>query len=173
MRNGGLEALMHVLENWDYSDIDFAKPLVTSGLVDQVRRSFTAEEKWLETVLCEGRLPFLREPPDTTYDIEWTDGGGLIAEKDVVLASYRDFVPGFRSPPSAQQMGTFIAKHLPSVTHRRHGSDGNRVRVMVFPPLAKLREWFAAARPGYEFRTEETIDDEQGTVVSLARAMRG
>jgi hypothetical protein len=171
MENGGLDALFYELKHWDFSDIDFTRPLITSGLVDQVRRSFTPEEKWLETVLTEGRFPFLKEAPASQYALEWTDEGQLIVEKDLVLASYRDFVPGFRSPPSAQQMGTFIAKQMPGVESRRYGADGNRLRVFVFPKLRDLRAAFEKARPGYKFaRGEDAFG--RASVVPFQRPQR-
>jgi hypothetical protein len=57
MLNGGLEALLHFLQTFDYKNIDLGVIPETEGLWDQKVRSMSVENHWLLGVLMAGRLP--------------------------------------------------------------------------------------------------------------------
>ena len=107
----------------DVSGVDFSKPPITDGLVDQMRQGFSAEEKWLESILIEGRIPFKAGAPadDYTSQVEWTTGGLEVA-KDTLLASFREFAPGFRAPPTSQVLGAALAKHVPGLRQSKRAA---------------------------------------------------
>lgn len=56
LKNGGQEALLHYLLNYDLSDFDLRKPPQTAALQDQKMLSFAPEEQWLFEKLVEGRM---------------------------------------------------------------------------------------------------------------------
>ena len=161
MASGGAEAMLHDLLAMDLSTVDFSKPPITDGLVDQMRQDFSAEEKWLESILIEGRIPFKAGAPADDYisQVEWTSGG-LEIVKDTLLASFRDFVPGFRAPPTSQVLGAKLAKHVPGLKQSKRvaGVGGARVPIYILPPLAEIRAAFLANNPGYAFPA--TVEDE-------------
>ena len=153
--------MLYDLLHMDISKVDFSKPPMTAGLVQQMRQGFSQEDKWYESILIDGRIPFRDGilPTDFVSDFEWGATGGLVIAKDALLASFRDFVPGFRSPPTNQVLGTFMGKRIPSLKQSKHGPAGNRIPVYILPPLAEMRAAFLSANPGYDFPTEIEEDE--------------
>lgn len=172
MEKGGAQAMLHDLLEMDIAAVDFSRPPMTAGLFDQMRQGFSPEEQWLESILIEGRIPFRDGAPtdDYTSQTEWEGTGGLEIAKDTLLASYRTFVPGFRSPPTSQVLGGVLARHVPGLKQSKRGREGARVPVYILPPLAEMRAAFLKANPGYTFPAEVEdydLDDVSPKVVAL------
>ena len=159
MEEGGAEAFLDELLTYDYSDVDFSKPPMTDGLQDQIRLGFTPEERWWESVLSEGEFPY----KDGGAPSEgWEDGSTLKIEKGKVLESFRDFVPGHRSPASMQMVGTFLSKNAPGLKETKSKSEGKRH--WTLPLLADLRAAFIKRRPGYVFAADASYEKESAKV---------
>src|SRR4029077_10743749 len=57
MNNGGREALLHYLLNFDLSQVDLRTIPKTAALLDQQIQSMSPEEAWLLDLLKKGVLP--------------------------------------------------------------------------------------------------------------------
>jgi Family of unknown function (DUF5906) len=156
MRNGGAAAMLYDLLRHDYSGIDFQNPPVTDALRDIIQRGIDNSEKWLQSVLEEGRFPVRQD--SGREEIEWEEKGCEVAKAEIV-ASYNDFVPNFKKVPATSQdvFNFFKASKLTGITPSKmsNGMSG-RVPSWKFPSLAAARADYANAT-GYSF--ESTADD--------------
>ena len=57
MNNGGREALLHYLLNFDLSQVDLRSIPKTAALLDQQIESLTPEQAWWLDTLMKGALP--------------------------------------------------------------------------------------------------------------------
>lgn len=182
MEAGGYAAFLHDLLHYDYSNVNFASPPVTEGLDEQIRLGFSAEEKWLEAILTEGRFLFADGGRNRG---EWPDAGAFEIDKETVVQSFRDYVTGYKSPASPQQVGVFLSKQIPGLKQVRRRECGGRVSYWVFPALADVRAAFVENHPGYVFADdpedvpglgnakrhhEPDGDGQTGTVVPMRRS---
>jgi Family of unknown function (DUF5906) len=115
--NGGLEALMYELMNYDYSDVNLRTALVTEAQVEQKIESMSGVEKWWFDLLSSGKLPFITN----VYDKLNEKGYYIIKEK-----LYSDFCRAQtrvseRNKFNEHKFGMEFAKLLPLLD-----SDGKR-----------------------------------------------
>jgi hypothetical protein len=174
MEAGGAAAFLHDLLHYDFKGVNFASPPMTEGLDEQIRLGFTPEEKWLEAVLTEGCFLF-SDGNVTRKGAEWPETGLLEVAKEMVTESYRHYVASHKAPPTPQQVGTFLTKHVPGLTQVRRREFDGRNAYWVFPPLAEVRAAFIQNHPGYTF-ADDPVDvpgiEATGEVVPMVRRSR-
>lgn len=162
VEGGGLQALARELEELDVTGFDRENVPVTAGLRQQIALGLSPADKWLESMLIEGVVPFLMGDDlgndGGVSDKEWKEDNFVVA-KNVLLASFRQHVPGHPSNPTTMQtLATFLGKRLPTVdgSSKRAGPmQGERVRVFKLPKLSEARTGFEEAHKGYEFQVEK------------------
>lgn len=148
MHDGGAAAMLHDLLVRNASFASMGKPPMTDAKKDQITLGMSPRMKWLASVLADGEFTFKREAGRA--GVEWPDVGGEVPKSDV-FDSYRDFVPGFRSAPSSEEIGRFFQKIIPELSATRPTVMGQRVWHYKLPPLETARAAFLAATPGYNF----------------------
>lgn len=111
MDNGGREALLHFLLNYDIKDYEVRKIPKTEALREQKLLSLTAEEEWWYSKLVDGRLLFDKE--------------GWLEEvmKDDLYADYIDYVAGQSVYRRANRtaLGKFVSRVCPTVGTKQKG----------------------------------------------------
>jgi len=132
MNNGGREALLYHLLNFDLSSINLREIPKTSALLDQKVASFSIEQDWWYDVLHRGELPKLEN--------------GCECLKLELHASYLRRVEkvGRRGSPRATQttLGMFLRRVVgPGLDTQAR--DNQRRYMYRFPPLKQCRDHFA------------------------------
>ena len=141
MNNGGREALLDHLLQFDLSKINLRKIPKTTALLDQKIESLSAERAWWLETLMNGMLPWGAEG-------ERSCPTERLHERYVEHASRA----GIRRRANETQIGMFIHKHVPGLLKRqticsskKPGSGvttPRRGRAYDFPPLAECRAAF-------------------------------
>src|SRR5262249_16964031 len=128
--NGGREALLDYLLNFDLSKVDLRSVPKTKALLEQKLHSLDGEQGWWLGVLTDGELPAnMIEPrgcrPQTLFSHyrEETNRAGIKRKRIETL------------------IGTFLSKHVPGLRRREKRGDGS---IYEFPPLAECRGAFEA-----------------------------
>jgi hypothetical protein len=134
MENGGREALMHYLMNFDLTKVNIRKIPQTQALLSQKIHNMRSHEEWWYEVLQEGELPW-------GCNVERTCPVRHLYE------NYKSQAQGRRSSPPA--LGMFLAKMGARKTKLTYSTvdNGQPVRVTAavytFEALAECRERFA------------------------------
>ena len=140
MDNGGREALLHYLFNFDLSTVNLRTIPKTAALLEQQISSLTAEQSWWLDTLMRGELP------------RGCDVGGR-CPTNRLFDQYitRAMRQGIKRRSIEVQLGGFLKKHVPGlrkvkINYRRW--DGLRMvdddgPVYIFPSLEECREAFA------------------------------
>lgn len=131
--NGGIEALMFDLLQFDYSRIDLRRPPVTTGLRAQKQASLPADQQWLhDAVILGGFTDREGDKLGRTDDWDW-DQPLEISTQDL-LSSFGDHVRNYNgSKPSVHQMLRAL-KRLGTVTQKRLTTpDGKRPPGYILP----------------------------------------
>ena len=145
MNNGGREALLHHLLNFDLSSVNLREIPQTTALVEQKLSTLTAEQGWWLDTLTRGEL-----------------SGGCTDEGCCpVRRLFDDYIKhaqkqGVRRRSIETQLGIFLRKHVPGLRRvegtydlRDRGpyskAEGTEGYVYVLPPLAECRAAFAKA----------------------------
>jgi Family of unknown function (DUF5906) len=146
MKNGGLEALMHTLLNFDLSTVDIYNPPKTAALLEQKIESLQPHERWWFECLQEGRI----ENPSDDFcgrDKGWpsdTEKGDI--EKDAIWQSYKNWteqhnVRGRVWPDKQLHKWLKDNKLIPG---SRVYKPFRQKRLMILPSLVKCRDALAA-----------------------------
>ncbi len=144
MDNGGREALLHYLLNYDISDFQVRDVPKTEVLQEQKVLSFSPMQAWWYRCLDEGRIA------DT--DDLWS----TVLEKDAVLGSYVEEAKAYNYTRrgNATQLGRFLASMMPDGYPRSFQQRGlkldkrsgqkvaARANMWELPPLAECRAYF-------------------------------
>ena len=144
MDNGGREALLHYLLNFDLKSVDLRTIPKTEALLDQKIASFTAEQGWWFDMLTRGELPW------------GCDESGCcpvprLFNRYIKHASRH----GARRRQIETAIGMFLNRHVPSLTRKegtykawdKHKGDKGEVvhvpgYIYTFPSLADCRAAF-------------------------------
>lgn len=130
--NGGRQALLAYLLDFDLSEIDFGELPDTEALRDQKLASLTSEEEWWQDVLTTGRLAGDR------------DGAGL-APCSAIIDDYVRHASraGARRRSAETALGRFLRRVVPAggtLSRKRHPlPTGERVPHYEFPTLEACR----------------------------------
>jgi len=138
MKNGGSEALLYHLSNFDLSSINLSEIPKTAALLDQKLSSLTPEQGWLLDTLMRGELP---------YDVEKEEDRkcptSALFDRYINHASKH----GVRRRSIEVVLGTFLKKYVPGLrkidTTYGKGNSTRQGYVYVFPPLAECRAAFS------------------------------
>jgi hypothetical protein len=145
MKNGGLEALMHILTTFDLSKVDVFTAPKTAALLDQKTESLPPHERWWLETLQEGYIKYLEYSQYIGETDEWPEK----IEKDKIWSSYRSWVHlhNVRSrlwPDKQLHRWLKDANLLPgSKTYRPRGTD-DRKRMLTLPALGDCRKAYEA-----------------------------
>lgn len=140
MKNGGREALLHYLLNWDLSDTNLRHIPRTSALVDQKVNSLDPVMKWWLGILTDGIL-LPRSDDEESWPSEVSCGE---LHKDYVNWAG---VVGERRRADSQSFGRIMRKISPSLERGRESTvvGGKRRWIYKVPLLEVCRREFVAA----------------------------
>ncbi len=127
MNNGGREALLEHLLNFDLSKVNMRRIPTTAALLDQKIASLSPEKAWWMDVLNRGILP----------------GGSNDANCCPTQGFFDDYIghankTGIRRRSIETQIGQFLRKHVPGLS-KRSSETG---MIYQFPPLGDCRDAF-------------------------------
>jgi len=141
MRNGGLEALMHTLMNFDLSQFNVRRYPVTEGLLEQKQLSLPSVAQWWYDILLEGDNQVSLEkygPPTAVM--------GASIPTMTLFEIYQAFAKGDRyghgQVASCNQFVTILKQWVPIENNRVTDGNGKRSRSLVIPEIASCREYF-------------------------------
>ena len=130
MRNGGVEALMHTLMNFDLSHFNVRRYPVTEGLLEQKQLSLPSVAQWWYDILIEGDNQISLEnyiPPTAVI--------GTSTPTTALFEIYQAFAKGDRyghgQVASCKQFVTTLKKWAPIVRHRPADDRGKRLRCLA------------------------------------------
>jgi len=137
MDNGGLEALLYHLLNFDLSKVNLRKIPNTPELLNQKLNSLESLPSWFLTILEEGILP----------------GYADVANECPTFVMFKDYVQnlkniGFHHRKIQTQVGMFLNKLFPNMRKPRGDyidpktSSSKKVNYYSFPSLRGCREAF-------------------------------
>jgi hypothetical protein len=173
MENGGREALLHHLLNFDLTQVDVGAVPKTEALLEQIIESLAPDQAWWFDTLQRGELPWGANPRDTN-----TCPKRLLFKRYIQHARIRSVT--HRSIET--KIGHFLHKYVGSglKTERGNYKVVRRLRenttengyIYLFPPLKECRARFAKEM-GYaikwidadadaEWTHEREPDDEDG-----------
>lgn len=145
MDNGGREALLHHLLNFDLTTVNLRTIPKTTALLDQQLASLDAEQGWWLDVLSRGLLPW------------GCDGNSNCCPSDRLFDRYVKHAgrTGVRRKSIQTKLGMFLNKHVPGLRRLTHvpyaiwtktkGLQEANGTIYEFPALEKCRQAFAAA----------------------------
>lgn len=141
MRNGGLEALMHTLMNFDLSQFNVRRYPVTEGLLEQKQLSLPSVVQWWYDILIEG--------DNQVSLVKYTEPTAVIdtSTSTVTLFEiYQAFAKGDRyghgQVASCSQFVTILSQWAPIERKRATVANGKRGRCLVIPDLESCRNHF-------------------------------
>ena len=143
MRNGGLEALMHTLMNFDLSQFNVRRYPVTEGLLEQKQLSLPSVAQWWYDILIEGdnQISLEKHIPPTAVI-------GTSTPTTALFEIYQAFAKGDRyghgQVASCKLFVTTLRNWAPIVKDRVT-DNGKRGRRQVIPDLETCRDHFEKA----------------------------
>jgi Family of unknown function (DUF5906) len=157
MDNGGREALLHHLLNFDLTTVDLRTIPKTEALVEQQISSLTSEQSWWLDTLMRGELPWGCDYPNSCPT-------NRLFDRYITRATRQ----GARRRAIETQLGGFLRKQVPGLERSRsfykrwndtrHKMVDQRGWVYDFPPLKDCRAAFAA-KMGAEIKWNDADDD--------------
>ncbi|UVC12669.1 hypothetical protein IHQ71_31385 (plasmid) [Rhizobium sp. TH2] len=147
MKNGGLEALMHLLQNRDLTGVNIRNFPRTSALDEQVRRNFDAFHAWWNDCLTRGYILPPELDPHGHFD-HWENAVPIeLCHDSLVISAKKRLV---KNHLSETELGIELRKVLPNVIVKKitlpkaPGSNGKTIRknAYVLPPLDECRRYF-------------------------------
>jgi Family of unknown function (DUF5906) len=143
MENGGSEALLHYLLNFDLKTVNLRHIPKTAALLDQKMESLNTEKGWWLDILVSGQLPLVK-----LEDHLGCCETRHLFDHYVKHASQQ----GARRRAIETRIGMFLKRHVPGLIKREvattepSGFNGTKqvmVLVYQFPPLAECRQAFS------------------------------
>ena len=140
--HGGLEAMLYDLLRWDLGDWHPRQIYETEALREQKEQSLPPLEEWLVEVLQDGALPGMKFDGEKDFACtrELVDDAKIRVPHGAARFSYKA-VTGF-----LRKQGCIPAK-------RSH--TNGEMRGWKFPPLAKMRQEWAARYGGWPWRDDK------------------
>ncbi len=132
MNNGGREALLDFLMNYDLHGVDLGKFPKTSALQEQKLHSMTPVQKWWFDRLMDGAV--------CSTDSKWMNEVAThLVHEDYVNHSS---AIGCSRKSTQTELGTALNKLVPGLQKKRRGSGQHRKWYYVFPDPAECRAAF-------------------------------
>jgi hypothetical protein len=143
--NGGLEALMHFLLDYDLSNFDVGVPPETEGLAEQKVAGLKNADLFYYELLAAGEI--INEE-DFGDDRNWRTHPVRV-HREGLYESYKEWWKerrghGHRELLSIVDFGKELSRLCPSRTIRQMGSGAGRIWVHKLPDLTTCRQEFAA-----------------------------
>jgi len=134
MENGGAEALLHYLLNFDLKTVNLREIPKTAALLEQQLTSMDPQQNWWLDVLQRGELPS-------------TSAEKNCCETEELFRRYIKHAnrQGTRHRASETQIGMFLNKVVPDLRKGRKTVASQRVPTYTFPSLQECRKAFAKA----------------------------
>jgi hypothetical protein len=132
MNNGGREALLHHLQNYDLNGIDLRSYPQTDALREQKVHTMTAVQKWWCDCLTRGVV--------LTDDREWKTRIPCDEVQEEFCKHAQRL--GYSRRSSETELGMELNKLVPSLERNRPAIRGHRTYVYDLPPLADCRVAF-------------------------------
>jgi Family of unknown function (DUF5906) len=132
MENGGREALLDFLLNFDLTTVNLRTIPKTAALIEQKVSSMTAEEGWWLDLLVRGQLPGYGEEGVSSHECRTNS----LFDDYINHAQRR----GARRRQIDTTIGMFLRKVVPGEVPSRRDDGG---RIYQFPPLPECRSFFA------------------------------
>lgn len=141
--NGGLQAFLHDMLHFDYSEIDLRNPPRAPGLIEQIAIGLPPHVKWWHSALEQAAFESAREQGVSADCDGWADGPVEIP-KQTIHQNFNEYVAGAKGRPwTPSNVGKFLASIVPGLDETRPAdADGGRPRCYVLPALADLRKAF-------------------------------
>lgn len=151
LNNGGYEALMHYLLNYEYQEEILRDIPKTEALLEQKMHSLSHEEQWWLEVLQKGELPM---------QDEWT---GICGTRDM----FRDYcdhanISGTRYKSIQTRLGIFLNKMVPNI-EKRTGSYKTKESFLDEGPTTEKGQYYVLpsledCRKAFEKRLGQKFD---------------
>jgi len=141
MRNGGVEALMYTLVNFDLSHFNVRRCPVTEGLLLQKQLSLPSVAQWWYDILIEGdnQVSLEKYVPPTAVT-------GASIPTMTLFEIYQAFAKGDRyghgQVASCNQFVTILKQWAPIGKNRVTDGDRKRARGLLIPDIEICREHF-------------------------------
>ena len=135
MANGGAEAMIYDLLEFDFTKGDLRNPPHTKALDEQKLHSLSHEQAWLAGIMAEGEFVY------AGYDhIEWKEDRELQIAKSKVFESYKHFMRSQKNGYAKIEavLGKMLREMIPSLT-----VTPGREKNYQFPPLQTARREFS------------------------------
>lgn len=156
MDNGGREALLYHLSNFDLTTVNLRTIPKTTALLDQKLSSLDAEQGWWLDVLSRGELP---------WGCEWARECATSKLFDTFIKHAQR--QGVRRKSIETQLGMFLNKHVPGLRRNLHGqyviwTAASEIKNIAgptykFPSLLDCRAAFESAMQ-QQFVWDEKVD---------------
>ena len=143
LEHGGLEAMLHDLSRWELGNWHPRQVYETDALREQKEQSLPPLEEWLVEVLQDGALPGIK-----------FDGEKDLASTRALIEDAKLRVPYSAARFSDKAMAVFLRK-LGCVPKQNKSRESLETRGWKFPPLAKMRQEWAARYGGWPWREDE------------------
>lgn len=144
MDNGGREALLHYLLNYDYSQVNLRNPPRTKALFEQIHQSMSPVEKfWLEA-LNEGEIPYYLNRKGYSAEIAKIDAEwGEWVSNEYLYQNFVAFCENLKYRRVIEKAIFFkgLKKLCPDMKAQR-ARGVERPPGYVFPPLEACRDYF-------------------------------
>jgi len=159
MEQGGYEAMLADLLEWDYTQVNLRQPPMTEGLRKQMAQTFTDEQEWLLGALIQGGFTD-RSGNRIPGSDEWDLDKPLEISTNLLLESYRAHVTTYRgSAPSVRGMLQFLRDYGDVTKRRLTVVGGDRAWGYILGPR---RDWRARFSEEYKY-----VFEDEGEVVDL------
>jgi hypothetical protein len=141
MINGGVEALMHMLVNYDISKFNVRRYPETDGLLAQKQLSLPSVASWWQDILMEGF-----NPNDCSHLLKSSDIIGAENPTSSLFKIYQNFAKeqpyGHSKVASCNQFVTQLKEWAPVTNNRVTDKNGKRSRCLVIPDLETCKAFF-------------------------------
>jgi hypothetical protein len=170
MDNGGREALLHYLLNFDLSTVNLRSVPATSALLEQQIASMTPEQSWWLDVLRGGQLP-------QAIDLGSSSDPRKVKNSCFTAELYDSYVRhGRRQGVSRRavdtRIGMFLSKMVGSNLVRQRLDNESRDPYYVFPPLDDCRKRFAdkMRNDNLKWDDQQDWDHSAGDLFAFSRS---
>jgi phage/plasmid-associated DNA primase len=141
MRNGGVQALMHTLMNFDLSQFNVRRYPVTEGLLEQKQLSLPSVAQWWYDILIEGDNQVSLEKYVSPIAVM-----GTLISTMTLFEIYQAFAKGDRygygQVASCNQFVTILKQWAPIERKRTTVANEKRGRCLVISDLESCRNYF-------------------------------
>jgi hypothetical protein len=175
MAKGGHAAMLHDLLEMKVTMRDLPKPPMTQIKAEQIRFGMKAEMEWLESVVCDGQLPFMRgrptmdevdfqgkvsrSIPDTP--IAWPENGAVRMLGSDVVASFNEYCQASKKPATARKVSEFLRRQGIAFESKQDRDGNARPYYWTLPPLKDMQAAWLKLYPHYVFEKPEAAVDQQ------------